>query len=1665
MACKTEIEKTIINSVDRYLPNRDAIYSTEAARQISKQLNALWEIKIAQPLQYSSLGGWKVGINNIQGAVEREYVIQKEAEKSFVRNIDFYGGDEALMNQEEGFLQLSSTMVSKASPATIRLIKDFLTRAEVEYEQVKDIIVNGKKLDAQGIANVTKALVSVAEGKEAQSLPEEAMHFAVELVERNNPELFRQMMKEINSYNILDTVFKNYGNHPLYQTKDGKPDILKIKKEAIGQVLAETVIRRNEGSTENPELLRRSFRWWEKIIAYIKNLIKKSGFNQAAIDIISGKDLGSAQALLESRDNIYLSNTRRDSIYNSVIEGAKTIKLEDHPTEKQDDGTPKQYYYIGGVDGIRINRRVSDLIYNWYDAKFRENKLTQSEFTKASNSLKGEKGTLGHKDFEHIFEVFIDEHGFIRETPLEDDEHIPLMGAADVEAYDILKENFNNRILSYGKNARFLKEVVIFDKQLDIAGTVDFIAIDEDGIINVLDWKFMDLNIERWDDVPWYKVNAWNQQMEHYKTILKKEHKIRNEEFGHTRMIPIKTFYTMGDSKTGKLPRLRSIEIGDVNVKNITDDYLLPVGIEGEETGNEIINVLLKKLNKIYSKMSDAKVLPDQRAEKNEQLNALYTAIRKLQIQNQVAPLINQAKILNLQVDRIIEKHNTVFLKDNADSFKKDGDKYKDAKIFTEDTISDFAKSLGDALEYIETYTGLDTYLESIIDITTKEGKELSEQLKITTYQARKHLLSLQEVDRKFTHHIIAKSADVRGASRPEKIIKGISKLFGTTGTLQLKSLQVLYNKANRAFGFSAMDTRTELNRLNTLKQAYTIWANSKGLSKGRFFTIIMKEKKNELIDEFKKEFYETLNKKKEEKDYSWISDNIDVKAYKEHLEIKLEEELVRIKSRPRIDTPERNDALEMHEISEAERKYTVDEDDSVGWLLDEIRLFPLKDKWQSTEWKELNKKENKPALDFYNYIRERNEFFASIGYINKFDARKFLPWVRKGLTEKLIFGGKLSVGEQFLRSITLDEKETEFGQIDPLTGKPVDTVPIMLTTKLVGTDNLEFSRDLFKTMGLYNEFAIKFNYIKQIEEQIRALGRMERNKEAIATSYFGKTKIENGSVTFIPDNTSNTKLLEDMTKAIIYQQRYLESEMFDTILGKIGKGLGNLNKVLGTKVFPENLEGRTFSVNKSITQLNNTYQMVVLGWNPLSSLSNLFGGKTQGFINSGRYFTKKDYVKIEQWFLVNRMGGSNKQLNLAAIEYFMPFTDNFNREAVNKLSISKLSQESFQDYLMFLMRNSDRAVQTTNFFAFLGQSVIIDNKIVNAREYIRALPEYSEEMGLTSIMYSGTEAERKARKAKFEVDVKKLVEDKAVMKFARVDEKGELVIPGIERKSDSVLDLRKKVQQFTNDSLGNATPENKRLINMTVYGNSVMVFKNWIPRLVDVRTGNLKYNAGSDAYEWGRSRMVFRFIYEDLHKSLGSLYNALVGNDKGIARVRKLFEDKRRDYELDTGKDLEMTETMFIDLVRQNIENQLYDTIFYATLWSLTAGLKALAPDDDESEAVKNQWRFIVRATDKLTDELGYFYNPINIYNLFSRGIFPSTNLISTYTKALGNFMKEMYGIIIEDEKLVEDTKVIKYWMKSFPILNQSAQFMGMFAPEVAKDLGLKVQGSYGFR
>ena len=1544
------------------------------------------------------------------------------SEKLVNAYLDYYNRTALQLNEE--------TATSAASPKTIALLKQLIKAIGVDIKQVKNITVNGQKMDANGAAMLMQKIIQVVEGKEAQALPEEAMHFVVEIIKQTNPALYKKLLGEVNNYRLTSQVFAEYSKLPGYQTKDGKPNVAKIKDEAIAKILTETVINQNEGSTEKPENLAKAQSWWDAIVDWFKNLFAKSGFDQLAMDVLSGKISGTAEDIRAAEDAVFFQISPQERTINKIKEVSSRI-------EKRDDG-----YYI---DGKKINRRVTDLVNDWYSRRFNNNELTKSEFQTAVDDLKAEKGTAGHKDIEYAFYTLVDENGLLRTTPLDDSGYVSQLNPNNRDMYDLLKANLAERLKSLDKNGKtkFLSEITVYDAKRGLAGTIDFVAIDEDGKTSVLDWKFMDINVEKTTDVPWYKVNAWNTQMEQYVQILEQVYGVKRKDFVQTRMIPIQAIYSKGNAKQNILPELLNVRIGDVNVQNIKDDFLIPVGLESEKTGDPLIDSYLEKLNALYRKLSEKKVLPSERLNKNEQLNALFTAIRQLQMVRNIKPIIYQAKILNKQIQQTIDTFNTKFAG-------------QDPKSFTDREITDFAQTIETAQEALDIYVDLYSTLKSVFGATpTEEQEKILTDLNKASDKAKDFQFALNNISNKFVDEIIAKSVGVEGILTPEKTVKGFTRLFATTANLQITSIGALYRKANKAFALAGFDTLSENKKLQELKKNYDAWARSKGLANKNYFDIIKKKDSNELIDEFNPEFYKELKKHVQDKDYQWIRENIDVDAYRKFLDEKLVEEIERIENKARLGTDEEIAAEIKREKFKAEQLMTTDDATAPGWLLyDFVKRFPKKEKWESAEWKKLTAKGNEAAKAFYDYIREKNEEYRQVGYINAATARVFLPFVRKSLMEKIVTGGKTKLMDQFIRDISIDEGDLGYGQIDPLTGRPVDKIPKYFIREVEG----ELSTDLFRTMALYNEAAIKYKYLSEIEDQVRAIVKLERNKKAIQTSIFSTPVMEDGKPKLVKHNDDNAQLVEDMMKAIIYGQKYLESESFDQVLGTMGQWGETLNKKLGVNIFPEGLSGRQLSVNKIIHQLNTNFQITTLGLNPLSATSNFFGGNAQSIINAGTYFTKTDYLASEGMVLQRKFIGTDKKLLIGALEYFLPLTENYNREIAKKLSLNKLSQENIQDFLMILMRESDLHVQTANFYAFLNNTIVQDGKVVNAREFLRAQPKYADR-------YKGTSEERKALEKEFEKEVKQLVEEKGVLKVAKI-ENNEFVIPGVDRKDDSVVELRRKVQQISKDALGNLSEDDQRKINMTVYGKSFMVFKNWIPRLVDVRFGNLKYNWASDAYEWGRTRTLFRFLYEDTSGAFSSLKSAILGNDERyIQQIRKLYEKKKADYEKDTGKELKMDEAMFIDLVRQNIRNQAYDLMFYMTLWALVAGLKALAPDD-EDETVRNQYKFLMRASDKLFDEIGFFYSPTGgVFQTISKGIFPSITLLDNAEKTFSNFMMENYYIATGDEEMAEKNFVIKYAMKTFPFTNQMTNYLPMFYPDLAKDLGIKVQSNYGIR
>ena len=1568
-------------------------------------------------------------------------LMQIDGEMFSSKNVgEFFKPNESYQQEQGTMLQKrGGPAVTEASPETIALIKEFIKSIGVDIRPLQKIVVNGVAQDADGVAQLMQKLIQVVNGRESFALPEEAMHFAVAIIKQTNPALYKKLMNEINQYKLLTEVFATYGNDPNYQ-KDGKPDVVKIKEEAIGRVLAEVLIRKAEGLTETSQKLEKVNSWWRQIIEWLKGLFSKSGFDRVALDIINGKEIGTADDIRETADTTFLQKSEQDIIFDKIKAMSDQITL----------GADNKYH----IGDKTIPMRVSDVVKTWYE-KIRKD-LSVDEYDAAVNDLKKQKGTAGHAAMEYIFHLLVDDDGYLRATPLDDSDFEAKNPEISRKMYDILRPNLEERLKSFGPGARFMSEVTIYNNK-SLAGTIDLLVFQPDGTVHILDWKFMDINTDMYTDVPWYKVNEWRRQMEQYRYILQQAYGIKPENFGQTRMIPIQAMYTQRDKNKKIIPSLTGVRIGAVDPKKTNDDYLLPVPLETETTGNERIDRYLEKLNGVYRRISEGKVLPSEKLSKAEQLNQLYKAIRQLQIKNNLKPLLFQARFLNNQINKTIDRYKNEF-------------KGKDPASFDEEAIEKMVGEIETALDEISAYTTLYTDLKSMFEGTlTEEDKKLKEDARDVSEDARDLEDSLSTILGEITSEIIAKRDSIDRYLAPEKVVKGVTKMFASTSTLQLNAIQLLFKKANRAFYYTGIDTQEENKLLMDIKKEYDTWAKSKGLSSKNYFNIIKKQNENELIDQYKPEFYTQMKSHIKNKDQVWIKNNINVAAYREFLKDDLNKRLQeivdkyadQIKRYTVADQPDSPYVRELkknmnNEMAKERASHDLSTDESGGWYNYQlIRKYPA-ESWESVEWKELIKPENAAAKKFYDYIVKRNEVYADLDYIGKGEARVFLPFVRKGLMEKLMLGENLKLGEEFFRSITIDEGDIGYGQIDPLSGRPINVIPKYFTHKF----DDEYSEDLFKSMAAYNEAAIRYKYLSGIEKQVRAIISTERSKKAIATSIFGRT-IRNkttGILEYTKDNNENAKLVEDMAKAIVYGQRYIASETFDQLLGKLGDWGEKLNAKLGVHIFPENLTDKQISVNKVIDQMNNMFQLNVLGVNILSAMSNQIGGTMHSIINAGTYFTKTDIIAAEGMVIMNKLNGPDKEKLIGALEYFLPFTDNHNRELAKQLSLHTATEESIQDGLMYFMRQSDWNVQALNFYAYLRNTVVINGQVVNAREYTRKQPKYVD-------MYKGTEEERNTLKEEFEADVKKLIDENGIMKVAQIVNK-RLVIPGVDQKSQSVVELRRKVQQLNKDALGNLSQDDLRMINLTIQGKSFMIFKNWIPRLVDVRMGNMKYNSSYDAYEWGRTRMIMRVLSKGLFSGLANLHNALVANDKGVEFMREFFEQKKADYENDTGKELQMTETEFMDLVRKNIRSQLIDCIFLLTIFSMILALKAIPPDDDEDPAVLAQYRFMLKATDKIKDELMYFYDPTSLQGLVGKGgIFPAIGLVENYTKGLTNFMRNNWALIKGDEDAANDIKVMKYWMKSIPFANQMVGYLPMFYPELAKDLGVRIQSNYGIR
>lgn len=1589
---------------------------------------------------------------------------------------DRYGGDE-----KEIIFQLDQMQSSVASADTIKLVKQVAEKMGVRIQDLAEY-AKGAKLDTtsvNGVADLTKGIIAIAEGKESVALTEEMVHIATAILEQTNPKLVTEMISKIGNFKIYNQVFEQYKNNKAYQLPNGKPDIRKIKKEAVDKLIAEIIVNKNENSDQNPELREESTQliarnWWTTILDFIRGLYKKSNislFEDAAAEIING-EIGNVEDI-QTEGVMFQLSDKQSNILKKLSETEGNIEKVTDKKEQDplllDSEEANNYYRINKPDGTFdvIKKRVTDRVKAWYKSKFGTKQFTEIE--KKFNEEKRKYGVQGHKDFEDIHNRYYHKDGTKRQTPLERPTQFDNLSE---DMYDKLENYYVDLIKTFPEGTVIKSEVIVYDSKNKEAGTIDFLAIEPSGKAHILDWKFMHI---AGDDVAWFKQGAFNIQLGTYKNMLRENYGIT--EFGMTRAIPISMKFKLKDANNPSSGyRLGGIAIGSADPTKITDIKLIPISEESESTGFEVLDGIIKKLNGLLAQIGSEEVTDEQsRQFKIERLNTLRKAIRQAQGSLNIAPLVNVIEVMRKEGDRIINDYDAIYKERPANSTDSQNSE-----------LSDFSDDMNNYLKLSDVFTNIGRQIGDLVynkemekSATTEEEKEAVALRKETFEKLRSESDAIydsrekiKQAALKFADKHVGERNLTTGLLKPEKVLKGLASLFRGAADLPLRSLQLLTKLTGAAQSKAAADSLEEVTALMKIREKL---AAKGGDLRKLVQQIYQKDDKgkiaNKLIYKYSREFHDTVDRKAETGgDMQWLKDNVNIEEYKKEAEAEMKKRIDKIEKNRYSGTVQEEQEQREKAIKSVKEEFDIDYEGFRGWSNYILKRHPLP-KWYSEEYKKVLA--DPELLELYNFVIKFNEKSKDIGYIQNQVSKTFLPFIRKSMAEELVWDNRLSVMDNFYKSLQINPEDVGYGEFNKVTGELENSIPKYYTYDFTFKDGVndysQVSEDLFKNMILYIQQVNKYKYMTEVEGQLKLVKTIEQFKSHLRTNRIGNVVLIDGKPQEIEGNVDNTKIYDDFLRVLLYEQKYVLSDSdlplnVDKVLNFVKKGV---NKLAGKEVWKESDGATATSLIKTIDAANRGFQLKTLGFEFISGAVNMFGGNIQIATQAGNYFKAREFAANELKLTTQKFDNQeDKETFIQLMNTFMPLKDDPSYEMYKKAGMSKFTQGNLSDTLMFFMRKPEILVEKSVFLSLLQNTMVEDGKIVSIREFVKN--KYKDRYDSAS-SYNSV-------KNKINSEIEELKKTRAISVTKKL-ENGKLVIPGLD------LNNREELQRLTNlsrriaaNATGAMTKENINRMSMSIWTKSMMVFKNWIPKLADTRFGEFRkvvddfsVRIGEDGiaegekYDIGRIRLLFNVLGDGLITGTRNLKNIVYLNDAGLQKLDEMFEDFRRTYEEETGEKLNMTREDFIDLIRTNLRNQIKELLVLGSLFGLMLSLGMVAPDDDEDKASKNLHRYAEKVVGKFVSELSFFYNPAEIEQTLSGGIFPAVGIASDFTRFFKHFAMETTGMDLDPETSTEDVRKkaqpIKNLMKMLPVTKSAVTYLAITSEDFAKEFDVTIQ------
>lgn len=1527
------------------------------------------------------------------------------------------------------YYQTEGLKQSIADEPTLAKVKEVIDKMGIslvtlsEYTKTSDIDTT----DVNGLADLVKNVIAIAEGKEHEALTEEMVHITTAALEQIEPRLVTELISKIDRFKIYKLVLEKYRNDPRYQLENGKPNIRKIKKEAVDKLIAEIIINDGVDTEQFPELMEEENvglfqRLWRAILDFLSNRYRDTNisiYSNAATRIMEGVDVSPLRG-----EGIYLQKTIQsvDQIYDALKTEHSKLKIV--PATDKDD---RHYVY----DGQRVRTSVTK--------KVKGDRLWDTtEFQQMIYDQQRDWGSEAH-DYIHKYATaaLIDENGYARPEPLATD----ITTRLPEFMKEAIRQNLKEWVNSYKPGTRFLLESRLANTKVKglLASTLDFIAIepnDETGFkMDILDWKFSDINKDITEDIPWYKQGEWKAQMNEYVKMMYNLN-VKPNQIRKARMIPFVVKYNpevKGDWYTPL--KITGIEVGKIDSLKETSLYLLPVPVDVESTGFKKVDELVDSLQKQYDKLFKTFEGLSQKAKKKVKLDELAKSIRRLQMNLNFDPLVGVMK---------------TFLNDAAKL-------YRDLETIDYSTLSreDVESRLRRIIEFKNTaskFVGIDGVFLSIFEegVKSPEDKKTLANLEREAARVSRMLDKFTQLQKDYVVHLALKSGlsldEITSPEAPITSFLDRSFLEGTdlsSTVIKLGTKLIMKSKSLAKVRAKEL-TDQYFEKLRAFeKEAAAIGKNP--------FDMIAKVDGGNLsfVKKLDKKFYQDLDKAKKDKDKEFFLENVDYEKYKKAADAIIKQSTEELETVIFDSDPEINKSKLEYEINRLKNTYDLNSPKFIGFNSSTFEyLFRnnlKEDVYLSDDYKELKK--HPAAFAVWEFFTETlNRRAIQMGYL-KDKGVSFFPLVEAAFLQKVSqTGDVIGQAREFfndLYTVNSNEEQT-FAKYDPETKSVRKEIPRLFTRTEKAMDQL--SKDLTKVGALWIESLMMYEENKLIENTLLTLHAFEKTKgQLVVNPLNGELVMKGGDYLVDTDKSVNADLFETIIDHSIYGIR--EDE----------KSLGNVSlSAITDKLVKEDEKrnAKKVSIKKGFDNMNVLTQSLAVGLKALVAIPNYFGVNFQAFINSGNFYDfRSEYLKNEAKFIADTVGMPTlSTIEKALIDLFVPLNDSVSGEAQRNRAIKDgkymqwVSSWSFNDVMMSTNSFPERKLQLTNALSMLQNTMLVDGKLVNIRQYV-----YQQDLNRYGMSYE----ERRKIESTVEERIKKLKQEKSLVNIAKIED-GKLVIEGLTQ--EQIAEYRNVIIEYGRTLSGQMNMDNAAGYRRDTILKSLMMFKGWIPKQVGIRTLDIRKDVVTGEWRYGRSRLFFKIMLDLARTNIKLISDINQGTDAGLEYMDSLLEAKKEDYKRKTGKELTITKEEFYDLVRRELANQYKELGLFAGLAAMVFAAKAAKPDDDDDEYAKNRYKFWAKAMNKIYDEISFYYNPASIESITSGNIIPQVILLSKVAKAFGAVYNETVGEISGDQELVDKTHVIKYLLDPIPIASQAQrELLPLVYPDLAKELGIR--------